>query len=121
MQAIARIANAMSCACHIQLVASEISPTRIAAKPSQSMNTPGNISSSSRNTAASTNQFQEPSEANQFQMPLPMTISRQLDMPVPGTVGLRAGGILPLPSAPVASVPNVDLAISAMPASEPST
>src|SRR5262249_49925539 len=45
--------------------------------------------------------------------------SRQPETPVVGTVGRRGGGALPSPL--LGSPPNAALAISAMPASEPST
>ena len=86
------------------------------------MNTPGNVSSISRNTAATTNQSQPPIATDQDHMrrfPSSSLLVR-LGMPGTGPVGRRAGGGA-LPSPPRESPPNVALAISPMPASEPST
>ncbi len=97
-------------------MASEMTPTRIAAIPSHSMNTPGASSSSTRNTAATMNQSQAPSATIQDHKTL--SIMSTPGRPGTGPVGRRGGGALPSPDR---SPPNVALAISPMPASEPST
>src|SRR5262249_61722445 len=93
-----------------------------AGAPSHIMNVPAARSSIRKNTAAAMNQFQCPSPINQVVMSefvFIMTALRQPETPVVGTVGRRGGGALPSPL--LGSPPNVALAISPIPASEPST
>src|SRR6266446_6500301 len=113
-------AKAMNCACQVQSTNIEMAPTSIAARPSHSMNTPGDNTSRTSNNPPAMNQSQNPSEVNSVSMEAPQLIGL-----VSGLGGLASGaGRLgrggALAAVPRGLPPNVALAISAMPASEPS-
>src|SRR5262249_16982758 len=114
-------ANAMNCACQLQSTNIEMAPTSIAARPSHSMNTPGDNTSRTSSNPPAMNQSQNPSEGNNVNMRRAQLIGfvseRVGFAPAAGRLG-RGGG---LAAVPPEFGPNVALAISAMPPSEPST
>src|SRR3981189_2717031 len=61
-------AKAMNCACQFQSTNIEMAPTSIAARPSHSMNTPGDNTSRTSNNPPAMNQPQNPSEVNSVDM-----------------------------------------------------
>src|SRR5216683_1770278 len=113
-------AKAMNCACQFQSTNIEIAPTRIAASPSHSMNTPGASTSRTSSNPPAMNQSQNPSEANSSSMEAPQLVGfvSELGGLASGAGRLGRGG--GLAAVPPGLRPNVALAISAMPASEPS-
>ena len=123
-------AKAITCACHDQSTRSEMAPTASAARPSQNMKTPGAITSTTSS---------RPPTMNQFQMPRDDSADHMAAYPWPSGRGGSLNGLgeaaaVAGPVGPVGrggdggrggdagrSSPKVALAISAMPASEPST
>ena len=134
--ATANTANISSCVCQDGLIANDSRPTSSAASPSQNMNTPGASSSSAIRMKPKISQFQVPSVVEHLGHDTSVTSRINRASPVPDRTRLSS----PLAASPAAGSarcsaprtrraaacaeaalsPKVALAISPMPASEPS-
>src|ERR1700693_4600497 len=89
----AKTAKATSWYCQPQSTKNEISPTRKADRPSQSMKVPGAITSMSNSTAARMNQSQKPSVSASESMATTGQVGRVVGTAVPADGGSgRPGG-----------------------------